>query len=170
MSRFVSLDEKISMHLNSLRQKRLWEFENKPGYIKCENLAESLQQDIDTLALQYEDLIHRQQEAANKEQFDTLYVSLSNLITENRELAKKNINSTLNSFKIENINHILADLKEILKEEPSAKYLVLISSSSDENQRKSDQNNSYSDVVLILSQYKSACDVYKEKHYVRGRR
>lgn len=169
MSRFISVDDKMTFHLNCLRQKRLWELENKPGFIKCENLAESIQQGIENMSQQYEDLIYEQQKAVDKEVFDTLYVTLCNLITETRELAKKNINAILNTFKIENINHILVDLKEILKNEPSAKYLVVISVNHDENQRMPAQNNSYSDVVLILSQYKSACDVYKNKYYGRGR-
>ena len=170
MSRFVDIDDTIDSHLNSLRQKKLWELENKPGYIKCENLAENIHQDIDRLVQQYEDVIYEQKESVDKEIFYTLYISLCNLIAENREFAKKNVNATLNSFKIESINHLLIDLKEILKDEPSAKYLVVISACSGENQRKTDQNNSYSDVALILSQYKAACDVYKDKYYVQGRR
>ena len=170
MSRFKSLDDKIDLHLNFLRQKRLWELEKKPGSVKCENLAENIQQDIDSLIKQYEGLIHEQQEATDKETFEILYVSLCSLITETRELAKKNVNAILNTFEIENINHVLVDLKEILKNELSAKYLVVISENSNENQRQPAQNNSYSDVLLILSQYKSACDVYKNKYYVRGRR
>ena len=66
MSRFKSLDDKIDLHLNFLRQKRLWELEKKPGSVKCENLAENIQQDIDSLIKQYEGLIHEQQEAIDK--------------------------------------------------------------------------------------------------------
>ena len=169
MSRYNSIFEEINKNIEDLKMQKIWELGQKPGTSKCETLATNLQQGITALIEEYEDLIVQQQQAADKEQFEILFTMVKNLSAENKEFMKqkKNMNEILNDYKIKTINKVLTDLKEILKNEPSAKFLDVISEEKNENKKAEGQNNSVSDVALVLSQYQSACENYSRKYYQR---
>ena len=86
--------------------------------------------------------------------------------TEKREavadLAKKQPDGLLNAFKVAQINRVLQPLKEIMSDEPAAACLDLVSE-VETGMEKS--RNSYSDVAMILSQYREACGEYLSKYY-----
>lgn len=91
------------------------------------------------------------------EDYDLYREMLRSLAIEVRELSKKKQEGTLNLTKVRMINRILTPLKEeILMKEPSAKFLDLL----DESILPSN-----SDAVLIISQYESAIDNFKETYY-----
>lgn len=167
MSRYNSILEELNRNIDDIKAQKIWELGQKPGTSKCETLANNLQQGITALIEGYEDLIVQQQQAADKEQFEILFTMIKNLSAENKEFMKqkKTMNEILNSYKIKTINKVLLDLKEILKDEPSAKFLDIISEEINENKKADGQNNSVSDVALVLSQYQSACENYSKKYY-----
>lgn len=157
----------IKKNIEDLKAQKIWELEQKPGTSKCETIATTIQLGITKIIEEYEDLIVHQQKAADKEKFEMLFTMVKNLSNENKEFMKqkKNMHDILNIYKIKTINKVLLDLKEILKDEPSAKFLDLISEEQNENKKADGQNNSVSDVVMVLSQYQSACEIYSRKHY-----
>ena len=68
----------------------------------------------------------------------------------------------MNSFKVGQINRVLLPLKELMTEEPSATFLDLV---AEVEERTDKSRNSYSDVSVILSQYREACSKYREKYF-----
>ena len=71
----------------------------------------------------------------------------------------------MNAFKVGQINRVLKPLKEIMADEPSAAFLDLVAEVED---RAEKSRNSYSDVAVILSQFREACGEYRSKHYDTG--
>jgi hypothetical protein len=87
--------------------------------------------------------------------YETTAPLLNAMYGEIQELSKKKPEATLNSNKVKLINRLLADIKEMLSNEPDSKYLDMIH----------DQDlPQYSDVVLILSQYSTAMGQFKERY------
>jgi len=91
-------------------------------------------------------------------EYETTAPVFSSLYSELQELCKKKPEATLNKAKIGMINRVLEDLKKLLKETPSSKYLDLI---------REDEVPQYSDVVLMLSQYSAALRHFRDRHYGR---
>ena len=89
-----------------------------------------------------------------------LYLTISPLLHaafgELKEFSKKKQDDAMNVNKVKMINRLLEKAKEILKDEPTAEYLDLL----DE-----DQLPSYSDAVLMMSQYISAMSKFHDDHY-----
>lgn len=73
-------------------------------------------------------------------------------------LAKKKPDGTLNKTKVSLLNRILQDLKSVLENEDHAKYLDLL----DE-----DMLPQYSDVLLIMSQYKAALEKFSSRYHYK---
>ena len=80
--------------------------------------------------------------------FIMLYDFLESAYTEMKDFSKKNPDATLNERKVKSLNRILKDIKSILKNEPTASYML----------------PSNSDVVLTMSQYRSALENFRKKY------
>lgn len=72
-------------------------------------------------------------------------------------LSKKKSDGQLNKMKIKMINRVLEPLNELLKNEPSHKFLDVLNE---------DDMPTNSDVVLIISQYEKALLNFKNKYYL----
>ncbi len=79
---------------------------------------------------------------AQKEEFDLL--------------SKKKSDDHLNEMKIKMVNRVLEPLNKLLENEPSHHFLDILN--------KEDMPT-HSDVVLIISQYQTALDSFKDKYY-----
>lgn len=90
------------------------------------------------------------------ETYETTAPLLRAMYRQIQELSKKKPDATLNANKVKLINRLLADIKEMLSNEPDSKYLDMID----------DQDlPQYSDIVLILSQYSAAMSRFEERYY-----
>lgn len=87
------------------------------------------------------------------------FIMLNNFLesaySEMKDFSKKSPDSALNDRKVKSLNRILKDIKEILRNEPTASYLDLL----DEEMLPTN-----SDVVLTMSQFRSALENFKKKH------
>jgi hypothetical protein len=157
--------QEIETDLDLLRNKHVHELEKVPGTPKCSTLAERMQDKLDYIVSAYDELIDHQEKAADREQFDLLSGMLTRLASEIADLSKKQPDGLVNAFKVGQINRVLKPLKEIMADEPSAAFLDLVAEVED---RAEKSRNSYSDVAVILSQFREACGEYRSKHYDTG--
>lgn len=72
-------------------------------------------------------------------------------------LSNKKSDGPLNKMKIKMVNRVLEPLNELLKNEPSYKFLDILNE---------DDMPTNSDVVLIISQYEKAMDNFKNKYFI----
>ena len=77
------------------------------------------------------------------------------IYTEMKEFSKKKPDDALNTFKVKNVNRVLLQLREFLKDEPTVGFLDLL----DEQTLPSN-----SDAILIIGQYKASMDNYRNKY------
>ena len=84
-----------------------------------------------------------------------LYDFLESAYIEMKDFSKKNPDGALNDNKVKRLNRILKDLKGILKDEPTASYL---------DELDEEMLPSNSDVVLTMSQYRSAMENFRKKY------
>lgn len=157
--------QEIENDLNLLRQKHVHELEKAPGVPKCSTLAERMKENLHYVVNGYEDLLKKEEKAADREQFDLLSGMLTRLASEITELSKKQPDGLVNAFKVGQINRVLKPLKEIMADEPSAIFLDLV---AEVEEKANKSRNSYSDVAVILSQFREACGEYRSKHYDTG--
>lgn len=75
-------------------------------------------------------------------------------------LSKKKADGQLNPMKIKMVNRVLEPLKELCKQEQSHKFLDTLNE---------DEMPTYSDVVLIISQYETALKEFSSKYYIRDK-
>src|SRR5579864_2662068 len=94
--------------------------------------------------------------AAKVQLYETTSPLLKAMQEELREFAKKKPDATLSKGKVTLINRLLSDVKELLRDEDSSKYLDALDEES---------LPQYSDVVLIGSQYLAALDAFHERYY-----
>lgn len=73
-------------------------------------------------------------------------------------LSKKKADGQLNPMKIKMANRVLEPLKELFKHEKSYKFLDTLNE---------DEMPTYSDVVLIISQYETAINEFRGRYYLR---
>ena len=78
------------------------------------------------------------------------------LYNEFRQQTRKRADMPVNRYKAENINKVLLPLKEMMKNEEYGKLLGLISAAE-----KGEEGMNYSDVMILLTQYKSALARYR---------
>lgn len=155
----------VETDLELLRNKHVHELEKVPGTPKCSTLADRIQDKLNYIVSAYDELIDHQEKAADREQFDLLSGMLTRLASEIADLSKKQPDGLVNAFKVGQINRVLKPLKEIMADEPSAAFLDLVAEVED---RAEKSRNSYSDVAVILSQFREACGEYRSKHYDTG--
>jgi hypothetical protein len=72
-------------------------------------------------------------------------------------LSNKKSDGQLNKMKIKMVNRVLEPLNELLKNEPSYKFLDILNE---------DDMPTNSDVVLIISQYEKAMKNFKDKYFI----
>ena len=84
--------------------------------------------------------------------FDALYYEF-------RQQARKRPDDRLNRCKAECLNRVLNPLRDILKDEEYSEFLIPIVSDEDD----AENGMSCSDVMMILTQYKSALEKFHRK-------
>jgi hypothetical protein len=88
--------------------------------------------------------------------YEVLSPQLNALQSQLEDLTKKRPEATLSTGKVALINRILADIKDLLKEEGASKYLDLLD----------DQTlPQFSDAVLVVSQYSAALSAFHSRYY-----
>ena len=88
--------------------------------------------------------------------YEVLAPQLTALQGELRDLAKKRPDATLSTSKVAFMNRLLADIKELLKDEGASKYLDLLDDLAVPQ---------FSDAVLVVSQYSAALDAFHSRYY-----
>lgn len=94
----------------------------------------------------------------NVEDYGLLKDMLSSQKKEFDLLSKKKADGQLNPIKIKMANRVLKPLKDLFEHEETHKFLDTL----DEEGMPT-----YSDVVLVISQYKTAIDEFDSKYYTR---
>ena len=89
--------------------------------------------------------------------FIMMYDFLESAYVEMKDFSKKNPDGALNDNKVKRLNRILKDIKDILADEPTASYLDILDD---------EMLPSNSDVVLTMSQYRSAMENFRKKYRV----
>lgn len=89
--------------------------------------------------------------------YEMLYPLLMTLRTEIKELSKKKPDGTMNKLKVQMVNKILSQAKELLSSEPEVQFLEIL---DDETLP------SYSDSLLITSQYITVMDTFRRRNTV----
>lgn len=90
------------------------------------------------------------------EKFDMLYGLFNSLFSEIKNLTKRKPEESLNEMKVRMINKVLGEIKEVLANYPIGQFLEKLDA---------EILPSNSDAVLILSQYMSAMDQFKNRYY-----
>ena len=90
------------------------------------------------------------------EQFSMLYPMIIADLGELRNLSNKKQDGLLNKLKVSVVNKKLEKIKQILSNEPTTEFLDILDS---------DSLPSNSDAVLIILQFKSAMDQFRDKYY-----
>lgn len=88
--------------------------------------------------------------------FDMVAPMLQSAHREMAELSKKKQDGVVNDLKIRHINRLLAQVQEVLGDDPSTQFLETLDSET------LPQN---SDAVLILGQWLAAMEQFKERHF-----
>ena len=93
----------------------------------------------------------------DKEQFEMFRDLFNEMYAEINEMKKKKPDGIVNAFKVERINRVLKPLYDLMKEEPYISYLEFVPELREEKSGRStiEAGLTYSDVMLILSQYRS---------------
>lgn len=90
------------------------------------------------------------------ETIELVYPLVTAVTAEMRELSKKKQDGILSQLKVKSINRLLEDVKSVLGDDPSVRYLDLL---------ELDDLPQNSDAVLVLAQWEAALKQYKDKHY-----
>lgn len=94
----------------------------------------------------------------NVQKYDMLNPLLNSMYDEMKELSAKKQDLILNKVKVTMINRILRQIKDLLQDQPTSEFIDLL----DE-----DTLPSNSDAVLVLSQYRSAMNQFRNRYYRR---
>lgn len=92
---------------------------------------------------------------AQIENFLTLNKMIEAIYSEMKEFSKKKPDDPLNKFKVKNINRVLEQVKEILKNEPTAMFVDIL---DDETLP------SNSDAILVVGQFKASMERFRDKY------
>ena len=148
--------ERIYDNLELLEKGHVYELQKTPGIPKCATLANRIREDVDVIV-----------KALDEKQFNLLAKLLGGLYAEFSSLAKKQPDALTNAFKTSQVNRVLSPLKQIMASEDSTQYLDLLQE-ADDGQANGKGRSSYSDAVIIMSQYKTACDEFRLKYFNKG--
>ena len=157
--------ERIYDNLELLEKGHVYELQKTPGIPKCATLASRIRDDVDVIVKALDE--KEDMEATDEEQFNLLAKLLGGLYAEFSSLAKKQPDALTNAFKTRRVNRVLSPLKQIMASEDSTQYLDLLLEAED-GQTNGKGRSSYSDAVIIMSQYKTACDEFRLKYFNKG--
>lgn len=157
--------ERIYDNLELLEKGHVYELQKTPGIPKCATLANRIREDVDVIVKALDE--KEDMEATDEEQFNLLAKLLGGLYAEFSSLAKKQPDALTNAFKTSQVNRVLSPLKQIMASEDSTQYLDLLQE-ADDGQANGKGRSSYSDAVIIMSQYKTACDEFRLKYFNKG--
>ena len=157
--------ERIYDNLELLEKGHVYELQKTPGIPKCATLASRIRDDVDVIVKALEE--KEDMEATDEEQFNLLAKLLGGLYAEFSSLAKKQPDALTNAFKTSRVNRVLSPLKQIMASEDSTQYLDLLQE-ADDGQANGKGRSTYSDAVIIMSQYKTACDEFRLKYFNKG--
>lgn len=157
--------ERIYDNLELLEKGHVYELQKTPGIPKCATLANRIREDVDVIVKELDE--KEDMEATDEEQFNLLAKLLGGLYAEFSSLAKKQPDALTNAFKTSQVNRVLSPLKQIMASEDSTQYLDLLQE-ADDGQANGKGRSSYSDAVIIMSQYKTACDEFRLKYFNKG--
>lgn len=164
-SNFDANVERIYDNLELLEKGHVYELQKTPGIPKCATLANRIRDDVDVIVKALDE--KEDMEATDEEQFNLLAKLLGGLYAEFSSLAKKQPDALTNAFKTSQVNRVLSPLKQIMASEDSTQYLDLLQEAND-GQANGKGRSSYSDAVIIMSQYKTACDEFRLKYFNKG--
>ena len=157
--------ERIYDNLELLEKGHVYELQKTPGIPKCATLASRIRDDVDVIVKALDE--KEDMEATDEEQFNLLAKLLGGLYAEFSSLAKKQPDALTNAFKTSQVNRVLSPLKQIMASEDSTQYLDLLQE-ADDGQANGKGRSTYSDAVIIMSQYKTACDEFRLKYFNKG--
>ena len=157
--------ERIYDNLELLEKGHVYELQKTPGIPKCATLASRIRDDVDVIVKALDE--KEDMEATDEEQFNLLAKLLGGLYAEFSSLAKKQPDALTNRFKTSRVNRVLSPLKQIMASEDSTQYLDLLQE-ADDGQANGKGRSTYSDAVIIMSQYKTACDEFRLKYFNKG--
>lgn len=159
--------ERIYDNLELLEKGHVYELQKTPGIPKCATLASRIRDDVDVIVKALDE--KEDMEATDEEQFNLLAKLLGGLYAEFSSLAKKQPDALTNAFKTSQVNRVLSPLKQIMASEDSTQYLDLLQEADDGQANGNGKGrSSYSDAVIIMSQYKTACDEFRLKYFNKG--
>lgn len=164
-SNFDANVERLYDNLELLEKGHVYELQKTPGIPKCATLANRIREDVDVIVKALNE--KEDMEATDEEQFNLLAKLLGGLYAEFSSLAKKQPDALTNAFKTSQVNRVLSPLKQIMASEDSTQYLDLLQE-ADDGQANGKGRSSYSDAVIIMSQYKTACDEFRLKYFNKG--
>ena len=164
-SNFDANVERIYDNLELLEKGHVYELQKTPGIPKCATLASRIRDDVDVIVKALDE--KEDMEATDEEQFNLLTKLLGGLYAEFSSLAKKQPDALTNAFKTSRVNRVLSPLKQIMASEDSTQYLDLLQE-ADDGQANGKGRSTYSDAVIIMSQYKTACDEFRLKYFNKG--
>ena len=164
-SNFDANVERIYDNLELLEKGHVYELQKTPGIPKCATLASRIRDDVDVIVKALDE--KEDMEATDEEQFNLLAKLLVGLYAEFSSLAKKQPDALTNAFKTSRVNRVLSPLKQIMASEDSTQYLDLLQE-ADDGQANGKGRSTYSDAVIIMSQYKTACDEFRLKYFNKG--
>lgn len=164
-SNFEVNAERIYDNLELLEKGHVYELQKTPGIPKCATLASRIRDDVDVIVKALDE--KEDMEATDEEQFNLLAKLLGGLYAEFSSLAKKQPDALTNAFKTSRVNRVLSPLKQIMALEDSTQYLDLLQE-ADDGQANGKGRSTYSDAVIIMSQYKTACDEFRLKYFNKG--
>lgn len=157
--------ERIYDNLELLEKGHVYELQKTPGIPKCATLASRIRDDVDVIVKALDE--KEDMEATDEEQFNLLAKLLGGLYAEFSSLAKKQPDALTNAFKTSRVNRVLSPPKQIMALEDSTQYLDLLQE-ADDGQANGKGRSTYSDAVIIMSQYKTACDEFRLKYFNKG--
>ena len=164
-SNFDANVERIYDNLELLEKGHVYELQKTPGIPKCATLASRIRDDVDVIVKALDE--KEDMEATDEEQFNLLAKLLGGLYAEFSSLAKKQPDALTNAFKTSRVNRVLSPLKQIMASEDSTQYLDLLQE-ADDGQANGKGRSTYSDAVIIMSQYKTASDEFRLKYFNKG--
>ena len=164
-SNFDANVERIYDNLELLEKGHVYELQKTPGIPKCATLASRIRDDVDVIVKALDE--KEDMEATDEEQFNLLAKLLGGLYAEFSSLAKTQPDALTNAFKTSRVNRVLSPLKQIMASEDSTQYLDLLQE-ADDGQANGKGRSTYSDAVIIMSQYKTACDEFRLKYFNKG--
>lgn len=89
-------------------------------------------------------------------EYEASHDVFKSLLDEVKELSKKKPDATMNAGKVKIVNRVLQNLLMVLEGQPDAKYLEVLDD---------DDLPQFSDAVLVMVQFKSALESFKQRHF-----